>query len=146
MKGLQITRSNIDRQSRKYESRISNAPKQEQEFMSIARQQEIKATLYIMLLQKREENAITLAATANNGRIIEEPMPAGIVSPQGKKIYMITFVIGIGIPLGIIFLLNLLRFRIEGHTDVEKLTKVPIIGDIPLTGSNKHEESAIAVR
>ena len=102
--------------------------------------------LYIMLLQKREENAITLAATANNGRIIEEPMPAGIVSPQGKKIYMIAFVIGIGIPLGIIFLLNLLRFRIEGHTDVEKLTKVPIIGDIPLTGSNKHEESAIAVR
>ena len=90
LKGLQITRSNIDRQSRKYESRISNAPKQEQEFMSIARQQEIKATLYIMLLQKREENAITLAATANNGRIIEEPMPAGIVSPQGKKIYMIT--------------------------------------------------------
>lgn len=85
LKGLQITRSNIDRQSRKYESRISNAPKQEQEFMSIARQQEIKATLYIMLLQKREENAITLAATANNGRIIEEPMPAGIVSPQGKK-------------------------------------------------------------
>ena len=146
LKGLQITRSNIDRQSRKYESRISNAPKQEQEFMSIARQQEIKATLYIMLLQKREENAITLAATANNGRIIEEPMPAGIVSPQGKKIYMIAFVIGIGIPLGIIFLLNLLRFRIEGHTDVEKLTKVPIIGDIPLTGSSKHEESAIAVR
>lgn len=146
LKGLQITRSNIDRQSRKYESRISNAPKQEQEFMSIARQQEIKATLYIMLLQKREENAITLAATANNGRIIEEPMPAGIVSPQGKKIYMIAFVIGIGIPLGIIFLLNLLRFRIEGHTDAEKLTKVPIIGDIPLTGSSKHEESAIAVR
>lgn len=59
---------------------------------------------------------------------------------------MIAFVIGIGIPLGIIFLLNLLRFRIEGHTDVEKLTKVPIIGDIPLTGSSKHEESAIAVR
>lgn len=48
--------------------------------------------------------------------------------------------------MGIIFLLNLLRFRIEGHTDVEKLTKVPIIGDIPLTGSSKHEESAIAVR
>ena len=55
--------------------------------MSIARQQEIKATLYIMLLQKREENAITLAATANNGRIIEEPMPAGIVSPQQKNLY-----------------------------------------------------------
>ena len=53
--------------------------------MSIARQQEIKATLYIMLLQKREENAITLAATANNGRIIEEPMPPASFLPKAKK-------------------------------------------------------------
>ena len=126
--------------------KIAASPDQAKYLLSVERQQKVKEALYLFLLQKREENAITLAATANNGRIIEEPMPAGIVSPQGKKIYMITFVIGIGIPLGIIFLLNLLRFRIEGHTDVEKLTKVPIIGDIPLTGSNKHEESAIAVR
>lgn len=146
LQGLQITRNNIDRQANRYKSRISNAPKQEKEFMSIARQQEIKATLYIMLLQKREENAITLAATANNGRIIEEPMPAGIVSPQGKKIYLIALVIGIGFPLGVIYLLNLLRFRIEGHTDVEKLTTVPIIGDIPLNNADKNEATAIAVR
>ena len=146
LKGLQITRNNIDRQSRKYESRISNAPKQEQEFMTISRQQEIKATLYIMLLQKREENAITLAATANNGRIIEEPIPGGIVSPKGKLIYIIALVIGIGIPISIIYLLNLLRFRIEGHTDVEKLTTVPIIGDIPLTDAGKNGTPTIAVR
>lgn len=146
LKGLQITRNNIDRQSRKYESRISNAPKQEQEFMTISRQQEIKATLYIMLLQKREENAITLAATANNGRIIEEPIPGDIVSPKGKLIYIIALVIGIGIPISIIYLLNLLRFRIEGHTDVEKLTTVPIIGDIPLTDAGKNGTPTIAVR
>lgn len=146
LKGLQITRNNIDRQSRKYESRISNAPKQEQEFMTISRQQEIKATLYIMLLQKREENTITLAATANNGRIIEEPIPGGIVSPKGKLIYIIALVIGIGIPISIIYLLNLLRFRIEGHTDVEKLTTVPIIGDIPLTDAGKNGTPTIAVR
>lgn len=148
LKGLQITRNNIDRQSRKYESRISNAPKQEQEFMTISRQQEIKATLYIMLLQKREENAITLAATANNGRIIEEPIPnEGIASPKKKIIYLIALVLGIGIPVGIIYVLNLLRFRIEGHTDVEKLTTVPIIGDIPLTTDNKeHDVFTLAVR
>lgn len=146
LKGLQITRSNIDRQSRKYESRISNAPKQEKEFMSIARQQEIKATLYIMLLQKREENAITLAATANNGRIIEDPIPIGLVSPNGKQFYMMALVIGLAIPLGIIYLLNLLRFRIEGHTDVEKLTTVPIIGDIPLTDEDKENSHPIAIR
>ena len=105
-----------------------------------------KATLYIMLLQKREENAITLAATANNGRIIEEPIPGDIVSPKGKLIYIIALVIGIGIPISIIYLLNLLRFRIEGHTDVEKLTTVPIIGDIPLTDAGKNGTPTIAVR
>lgn len=74
LRGLQIAQKDIERQASKFESRISDAPKQEKEFMTISRQQEIKATLYIMLLQKREENAITLAATANNGRIVEEPL------------------------------------------------------------------------
>lgn len=63
LKGLQIAKADIDRQASKFESRISDAPRQEKEFMTISRQQEIKATLYVMLLQKREENAITLAAT-----------------------------------------------------------------------------------
>lgn len=147
LKGLQITRNDISRQARKYESRISNAPKQEKEFMTISRQQEIKATLYIMLLQKREENAITLAATANNGRIIEEPMGSGApVSPDTRMIYMIAFAFGIGIPVAIIYVRNLLRFRIEGHLDVEKLTTVPIIGDIPLAESSNEPSSSIVVR
>ena len=145
-RGLAITQADLERQAGKYAGRITNAPGQERQLVSISRQQEIKATLYIMLLQKREENAITLAATANNGRIIEEPIPGGIVSPKGKLIYIIALVIGIGIPISIIYLLNLLRFRIEGHTDVEKLTTVPIIGDIPLTDAGKNGTPTIAVR
>lgn len=86
LKGLQITRSDIDRQARKFEGRISSAPQQEKEFLTISRQQEIKAQLYIMLLQKREENAITLAATATNGRIIEEAQADKFpVSPKRKS-------------------------------------------------------------
>lgn len=146
LKGLQITRSDITRQSRKYESRISNAPKQEKEFMTIARQQEIKATLYIMLLQKREENAITLAATANNGRIIEDPLGENPVSPKRKLVYLIAFIIGLGIPVSIIYIRNLFRFRIEGRMDVEKLTAIPIIGDVPLADRGKGDEIGIAVR
>lgn len=90
LKGLQITRDDIDRQARKFEGRISNAPLQEKEFMTISRQQEIKAALYIMLLQKREENAITLAATANNGRIIEEPLSSKYpVSPRKRYLCLL---------------------------------------------------------
>lgn len=122
--------------------RISNAPGQERAYVSIARQQEIKAGLYLMLLQKREENAITLAATANNAKIIDEPVSDGLVSPKPKMIYMIALVLGLGLPVGIIYLINLTKFKIEGRGDVEKLTRLPIIGDIPLT---EEKNGSIAV-
>ncbi len=87
-----------------------------------------------MLLQKREENAIMLAATANNAKIIDEPVAEGVpVSPKPKMIYMIAFVLGVGLPIGIIFLIGLTKFKIEGRADVEKLTNLPIVGDVPLT-------------
>ena len=130
-KALQITRHNLDLEARKYQSRVSSAPQQERELVSITRQQEIKANLYLMLLQKREENAITLAATANNGRVVEEPMPTGPVSPNRRNIYMVAFVLGLAFPIGGIYLSRLLRFKIEGRPDVEHITPVTIVGDIP---------------
>lgn len=133
LKGLEITRNDLERQARKFEGKISNAPTQEKELLSITRQQEIKASLYLMLLQKREENAITLAATANNGRMIEEPLPGGPVAPNSKTYYLLALVLGIGIPVVSIYLRNLLRFKIESRADVEKITDVPIVGDIPMT-------------
>ena len=86
LKGLEITRNDLNREAAQFANRISNAPQQEKELLSISRQQEIKASLYLMLLQKREENAITLAATANNGRMVEEPLAGGVVSPQRKNV------------------------------------------------------------
>lgn len=62
------------------------------------------------------------------------------------KIYMIALVLGFGIPVGVIYLLNLLSFRIEGRADVEKLTDVPIIGDVPLTEPEAGHTHTIAVR
>ena len=146
-KGLLITKADLDRQAGKYAGRISNAPAQERRFVSIQRQQEIKAGLYLMLLQKREENNIALAATANNAKIIDDAIADDFpISPQSRKIYMIAFVLGLGIPVGVIYLLNLLSFRIEGRADVEKLTDVPIIGDVPLTEPEAGHTHTIAVR
>ena len=133
LRGLQIAQKDIERQASKFEGRISDAPKQEKEFMTISRQQEIKATLYIMLLQKREENAITLASTANNGRIVEEPLPGkDPVAPKKIIFLLAALVAGLFIPVGIIFIVELLKYKIENRNDVEQLTNVPILGELPL--------------
>ena len=125
-KGLMITKADLERQAGKYAGRITSAPGQERQLVSISRQQEIKAGLYLMLLQKREENAITLASTANNARIVDEAQ-AGLfpVSPKGKLIYLIAFVLGIAIPVGIIYII------------------VPIIGDIPASDNMPKEGSVV---
>lgn len=133
LKGLQITKADLDREASRYSRRISDAPTQERQFVSIARQQEIKAGLYLMLLQKREENAITLAATANNAKIIDEALADdNPVSPKRMMVYLAALVLGVGFPVGIIYLIGLTKFKIEGRADVEKLTSLPVVGDIPL--------------
>ena len=146
LKGLLITKADLEREASRFSRRISVAPGQEREYVSIARQQEIKAGLYLMLLQKREENAIALAATANNAKIIDEAIADDIpVSPKRRMIYLIALVLGIGIPVGIIYLIGLTKFKLEGRADVEKLTTIPIVGDIPLTDEKNEKDGSIAV-
>ena len=147
LRGLRITQKNLQREASKFVGRISDAPKHEKEFMTISRQQEIKATLYIMLLQKREENALTLAATASNGRIIEQPMADKFPVAPKKKIFMLAaLILGIAIPVGIIYLIDLLKYKIENRHDIEKLTTVPIIGEIPVNTDAKKGTGAIVIR
>lgn len=132
LKGLQIAKADIQRQTSKYESRISAAPEKEKEFMTISRQQEIKATLYTMLLQKREENAITLAATANNGRIVEQAQPSlKPVSPKSSIIALAALILGLGLPVGFVYLRDILKYKIENREDVERITNVPILAELP---------------
>ena len=143
LKGLEITKADLIREASRYSRRISDAPTQERQFVSIARQQEIKSGLYLMLLQKREENAIVLAAIANNAKIIDEAQADSTpISPKRMMIYLAALVFGIGIPVGVIYLIGLTKFKIEGRADVEKLTSLPVVGDIPLADE---KTGAIAV-
>lgn len=142
-KGLLINRQALQKQTRKYAGKVSDAPVQEKEFLSMSRQQEIQANLYLMLLQKREENNITLASTANNARVIDEPLAGGQIFPTPSQTYMMAFILGLILPVGVIFVWGLLQFKIQTRSDVEKLTKLPIVGDIPLT--NEASGNAIVV-
>ncbi|WP_308769800.1 polysaccharide biosynthesis tyrosine autokinase [uncultured Bacteroides sp.] len=143
-KGLLINRQALQAQTRKFAGKVSDAPVQEKEYLSMSRQQEIQANLYLMLLQKREENNITLASTANNARVIDEPLAGGQIFPTPSQTYMIALVVGLALPIGVIFLWGLLQFKIQTRTDVEKITNLPIVGDIPLT--DEASNSAIVVR
>lgn len=147
LRGLQITQNSLQREAEKFIGRINDAPKLEQEYMIIQRQQEIKATLYVLLLKKREENALTLAATASNGRIIEAPTWSAPIAPQTKKVLLAALVLGFGLPIGSIYVMGMLKYKIEDRMDVEKLSKTPVIGEIPSCAKSlKNTANSIVVR
>ncbi|MBO7182913.1 MAG: P-loop NTPase, partial [Bacteroidales bacterium] len=132
LNGLQIRKQAIEKESGSFQSRISKAPEKEKEYLSIARQQEIKAALYITLLQKREENAITLSATANNGRIIAEAMAdTNPVEPNSMMIMLVALMLGLCAPIAILYLRDLLKFKIDDRADVERITSVPVLSELP---------------
>ena len=141
-----IQRQSIQNQYNKYQSRIGNTPEQERVLTQIGRQQEVKSGLYLLLLQKREENSISLAATANNGKLIDEPQFNGKVSPKSSIILLVAIIIGLGIPFVIFYILQLLRFRIEGHDDVARLTPLPIVADIPVASDSVKSAAGIVVQ
>lgn len=135
-RGLEIQKKAIMSTYGKYTGKLSQTPEQERFLTEIGRQQTVKSSLYIMLLQKREENSITLAATSDKGRLIDEPAFMGKVKPKTAIIMLIALLMGIGIPLLILILKELLRYRIEGRQDVEKLTDCPIIADIAMANES----------
>ena len=144
-KSLTIQRDAIQMQLGQYSGEVTKAPEQERILTQIGRQQEVKSGLYLMLLQKREENSISLAATADKGKLIEMPQYAGKVSPKGSIIMLIALIMGIAIPSLILYVINFFRYRIEGHEDVASLTKLPIIADIVVASKTAKTRADIVV-
>lgn len=138
--GMEIQRNSIAKQAAEYAGQIGNSPEQERVLTQIGRQQEVKSGLYLMLLEKREENSISLAATADKGKIIDAPSFIGKVSPKSSIIMLIALVLGLAIPAGILFLIEFFKYKIEGHEDVVKLTQIPVIADIPVASDAAKKE------
>ena len=141
-----IQRKGIENEYAKYRNRVDNTPEQERILNQIGRQQEVKSGLYLMLLQKREENSISLAATADKGKLIDEPIYQGKVSPKNMVIMLVALVLGIGLPLLIIYLIQMMRYKIEGHEDVASLTTIPIVADVAVASEAAKSSAGIVVK
>ena len=144
-KSMEIERNNIANMYGRYASQTNATPEQERILTQIGRQQDVKSGLYLMLLQKREENSISLAATADKGKLIDDPQYMGKVSPKSSMIMLIALIMGLAIPAGVIFIVNFMRYKIEGHDDVAKLTSLPILADIAVASETAKTKADIVV-
>lgn len=123
--------SNLQRQESELNSKIASNPEQATYLTSIGREQKVKESLYIYLLQKREENELSMAYTAYNTRLITPPMGSNApTSPVRRNIMLIAFVMGLAIPLGIIYLREMMNTTLRGRKDIEN-SVIPFLGEIP---------------
>ena len=144
-RNMEIQRNNVAAQFNKYSGRVSQTPEQERILTQIGRQQDVKSGLYLMLLQKREENSISLAATADKGRLIDEPQFTGKVSPQSMLIILIALGLGIAIPALILIVIRFFHYKIESHSDVVSLTPLPILADVAVASDTAKTKASIVV-
>lgn len=141
-----INRQGIQSQYGKFQGKVSTAPVAERVLTQIGRQQDVKSGLYLMLLQKREENTISLAATADKGKLIDEPLFEGKVSPKGMIILLAAVILGFLVPALCLWLVSLFRYKVEGHEDVAQLTDLPIIADVAVASENVKQKAGIVVQ
>ena len=145
MRSMDIQRNAVASQYGKYNTMIQQTPEQEKTMKQIGRQLEVKAGLYLMLLQKREENSISLAATADKGKLIDDPAVVGKVAPRTANIYTAATAIALAIPSLVLFLIAFFRYKIEGHEDVARLTRLPIIADVAVASETAKTKADIVV-
>lgn len=130
---LNIAKADLQRQGAAIGSQISAVPAQERQYRGIERQQNIKEALYLFLLEKREENSLSLAVTAPKAKIVDRAYSGDEpVSPKSKIVLLAALILGLLIPFLFIYLRDLLDNKIRSREDIEKATKeIPIVGEIP---------------
>ncbi len=136
---LTITRNGLQQRDNQFNARIKSVPVQERQYVQIKRQQELKEEIYLYLYQKREENALMLAATTTPAKIIDTPkMDTATGTPKRKMVFLVCFVLGLCIPAGILYLWNLFNNKIDDPKEYEKLVKAPFAGQIVENSRGKH--------
>ncbi|WP_458628890.1 GumC family protein [Winogradskyella sp. PC D3.3] len=138
-KQLDASKAQLMRKNRKFASQVYSLPGKEKKITDITRQREIKQTLYLFLLQKREEAAINLAITEPSIKVVEYAISGGTpISPNSRSTYLIALVLGLIVPFGVIYASELLDTKIKGREDIMQVnSKVPIVGELPKVKSEQ---------
>ena len=132
-----MRQNTLQREYGKYMGRVGSAPKMERVLTEIGRQREIKQGVYLLMLQKREETAMELANTTDKGKLVDETtLVKNSNKPQKKMVLLVALFLGALLPAGILSLLQMFKQTIDTRAELESLTRLPIIGEIPSTNSD----------
>lgn len=143
LQGAQRVVGNLQHQNDDFENKIRNVPRVQRNYIAIQRQQQIKQALYVYLLQKREEAAITAASSVSNNRVIDAGKTnLQPIEPKKRLVYLAALLLGLAVPGGLIFLKELLSRKINSRQDVESRTDAPIFAEI---GHSKEKTSIVVV-
>ena len=134
---LLIKRQAVEREYNRYMGRVTSAPQQERVLTEIGRQREIKQGVYLLLLQKREEITMELATTTDKGMLIDETsMDKGSNKPQKKIVLLVTLFLGAILPMGVLYLFQMFKTKIDILDELKALTRLPILGEISSSNSD----------
>ena len=140
-RSINVQIGELNQRENRAQGQFSNFPGLEKGMRSIERQQQIKEQLYLFLLQRREEAAISFAATASVARVVDPAYT--IQEPVDPKPWLILvggFLIGLIIPILIIFIKNFLDTKVHHKGDLNPLTKtIPFLGELPRIKSDQNE-------
>lgn len=141
--GLKIAKRDVVGKTSQFTSRINGVPTQERELTEIIRQKEIKSKLYLFLLQKREENALSLASTIPSAKTVDSAYSSlSPISPKRMMVFLLAILFGLIIPLVYIYIVDLLNNKIVDSKELKRLVKVPYLGSIGL----KKDSDVVVVR
>ncbi len=138
---LSVSRNNLYRLNNRLESSISTIPRKEREYVGIKRQAGIKENLYLLLFQKREETALSYASTVTDSRVVDVPYSTGgPIRPVKNNIYMFALLLGLGLPMTVLFLKEILTNTVQSKKQIEQKTGMKVFGEMSLRDTKETNE------